>query len=71
MKCEYCIALMDDSIYGHEATEWWCGVGEGEREFADGSIGCNRRSIDKLKRDMKHKYSLDDEWFSKGEFNEH
>lgn len=53
MKCENCIALRNDSGYEHSATEFWCAVGEEEIEFADGSIGCKRRSEQKLKRDIE------------------
>ena len=65
MKCEHCIALRDDSGYEHNATEWWCTVGEEEREFADGSIGCARRSIQKLKRDIAAQNKIEQEAFTK------
>lgn len=53
MRCDNCIALKNDSGYERNATEWWCAVGEEEIEFADGTIGCKRRSITKLKKDME------------------
>ena len=65
MKCEHCIALRDDSGYEHNATEWWCVVGEEEREFADGSIGCTRRSVQKLKRDIDAQNKIEQEAFAK------
>lgn len=65
MRCEHCIALRDDSGYEHNATEWWCAVGEGEIEFADGTIGCKRRSIQKLKRDIEIQNKIEQEAFIK------
>jgi hypothetical protein len=64
MKCEYCIALRNDSGYEHSATEFWCAVGEEEIEFADGSIGCMRRSIQKLKRDIEIQDKIEQEAFA-------
>ena len=63
MKCEHCIALRNDSGYEHSATEFWCAVGEEEVEFADGSIGCGRRSIQKLKRDIEIQNKIEEEAF--------
>mgnify|MGYP003301849014 CR=1 FL=1 len=65
MRCEHCIALRDDSGYEHNATEWWCAVGEEEIEFADGTIGCKRRSIQKLKRDIEIQNKIEQEAFIK------
>ena len=65
MKCEHCIALRDDSGYEQYATDWWCAVGEEEIEFADGSIGCKRRSIQKLKRDIETQSKIECEAFAK------
>lgn len=65
MRCEHCIALIDDGGYERDATEWWCAVGEEEVEFADGTIGCKRRSIDKLKRDMETQIKIEEEAFVK------
>ena len=64
MRCDGCIALRNDSGYEHDATEFWCAVGEQEREFSDGSIGCMRKSIEKLKRDMKIQDAIDTEAFA-------
>jgi hypothetical protein len=47
MKCENCIASK------HENDDYWCGVGEIEQEFSDGSYGCRRRNIGKLERDLQ------------------
>ena len=63
MKCEDCIALRNDSGYEHSATEFWCAVGEEEFEFADGSIGCKRRSVEKLKRDIEAQNKIEKEAF--------
>lgn len=63
MKCENCIALRNDSGYEHNATEFWCAVGEEEIEFADGSIGCKRGSIQKLKRDIEAQDKIAEEAF--------
>ena len=63
MKCENCIALRNDSGYEHDATEFWCAVGEEEIEFSDGSIGCMRKSVEKLKRDMKMQDEIETEAF--------
>ena len=65
MRCEHCIALRDDSGYEHNATEWWCAVDEEEIEFADGTIGCKRRSIQKLKRDIEIQNKIEQEAFTK------
>lgn len=64
MRCEECIALKDDSGYEHSATESWCAVGEEEREFADGSVGCMRKSVEKLKRDMKMQAEMENQAFA-------
>lgn len=53
MKCNDCVALCSDEGYECYATEWWCAVAEEQIEFADGSVGCLRRSKEKLERDMK------------------
>lgn len=63
MKCNNCIALRSDEGYECYATEWWCAVGEEEIEFADGSIGCLRRSKEKIKRDMKRYGKLENNAF--------
>ena len=65
MKCENCIALRDDSGYERDATECWCAVGEEDIEFADGSIGCKRRSIQKLKRDIDIQNRIENEAYVK------
>lgn len=64
MRCDSCLAAKDDSGYEHNATEFWCAVGEEEREFADGSVGCLRRSVEKLKQDMKIQSELECEAFA-------
>ena len=64
MRCDCCPAARDDSGYEHDATEYWCAVGEEEREFADGSVGCLRRSVEKLKEDMKIQSDLECEAFA-------
>ena len=52
MKCYDCIAL--ELICGNECdgTDAICMAGEPDREFKDGSFGCFRRSIPKLKKDI-------------------
>ena len=65
MKCDHCIALRNDSGYERDATEWWCAVGEEEKEFADGSVGCNRKSIQKLKRDIVTEDKIEERAFVK------
>lgn len=70
MKCDICPALQDDSGFEHSATECWCALGEEPIEFADGSEGCNRKSVEKIKRDMKLQAEVENEAFAKecGEF---
>ena len=54
MKCECCDALVDfENNY-----VYYCAVGEEQREFADGSLGCSRRSKEKLKKDLKRENEL-------------
>lgn len=50
MKCKNCPALLEDC---GEYTEYCCGLGEEEIEFNDNSIGCMRKSKEKIKRDLK------------------
>lgn len=64
MRCEHCIALKNDGGYEHDAEEYWCAVGEEEIEFTDGTLGCRRRSVEKLKRDMKVANELECEAFA-------
>ena len=63
MRCDCCPAARDDSGYEHDAEEFWCAVGEEEIEFKDGSIGCRRRSVEKLKADIKEASDLEVEAF--------
>lgn len=49
MKCDNCLAL----ICFENDCDCYCGVGESIYEFADGSLGCHRRSKEKLDRDFK------------------
>ena len=53
MRCYDCIALEVTHGYETGGTDERCVVGEPEHEFKDGGFGCRRRSIDKLKKDIK------------------
>jgi len=64
MKCENCPALGNNSGYEHDADEWWCNLGEEDKEFNDGSTGCNRKSLSKIKRDLEIARKIDAEAFA-------
>lgn len=57
MKCDNCYALLQE---GYEYPEYYCGLGEYEVEFADGSIGCRRKSVSKIKDDLKTQRELEE-----------
>lgn len=62
MKCKNCIASRSDGDY--YSPSYWCAVGEKEEiEFKDGSIGCRRKSIEKLKKDIKDTSELEEQLF--------
>lgn len=53
MRCYNCIAL--EVTHGCEtgATDECCLVGEPEHELKNGEFGCRRRSIEKLRNDIR------------------
>jgi hypothetical protein len=61
MKCINCPALCRE---GYEYPEEYCFLGEEDIEFKDGSIGCHRKSISKIKRDLKIAREIDAEAFA-------
>lgn len=65
MRCECCIALRCDTSYEYGDVDCWCAVGEEEIEFTDGTIGCRRRSINKLKKDIETQRKIEEEAFVK------
>lgn len=64
MKCDCCPALNNDEGYEHSAEDWWCELGETEHEFKDGSCGCKRKSIEKIKADLKACREIENEAFA-------
>lgn len=59
MKCSKCPALSNDN---YEYPEYYCGLGipdEETIEFADGECGCNRRSADKILKDLKRQEEIE------------
>lgn len=61
MKCRYCPALLQE---GYEYPEKYCGLSEEEREFSDGENGCNRKNIEKIKKDLEIAIKLENEAFA-------
>lgn len=53
MLCKNCPASCDNSGYEHDADDWWCGLGEDMESGYQEECGCKRRSLEKIKRDLK------------------
>lgn len=61
MKCNGCDALIQE---GFEYPEDYCGLGEELKEFNDGSVGCNRKSVNKIRKDLEIARKIDNEAFA-------
>lgn len=61
MKCDNCPAQFKE---GYEYPGYYCGLGEEDREFYDGSVGCNRKSRNKIKKDLEIVRKIDNEAFA-------
>jgi hypothetical protein len=61
MKCDGCPALHKE---GFEYPEEYCFLGEEDFEFSDGSIGCRRKSLTKIEKDLKIAREIDCEAFA-------
>jgi len=64
IRCIGCVASRSDEGYEHSATEWWCAVGKETIEFADGGLGCHRRSVGKLQKDIKIQSKIESKAFA-------
>jgi hypothetical protein len=61
VRCDSCPALLKE---GYEYPEGYCGLGEEEKEFFNGTFGCNRRSTTKIEKDLKNAQELEIEAFA-------
>lgn len=64
MKCEDCPALSDNAGYEHSADDWWCDLGEDMESGPSDDFGCMRRSLEKIKRDLKIAHEQDSKAFA-------
>ena len=63
MQCNNCPAL---KIEGYEYPEYYCGLGVQDNnliEFKNGEYGCMRRSISKIKKDLKIQIEIENKAF--------
>lgn len=64
MKCEECPAFQNNGCYEHNADDFWCALGEDMESGPYDELGCNRKSMDKIEKDLNISSKFNDKAFS-------